>query len=213
MAGRPRTISDDEILAAAGRAIGRLGPTRLTLAHVAREVGLTPATLIQRFGSKRGLLLAFSARGVDAVGDVFARARAAHADPLAALSAAIAALVVGIDSPATLANHIAFLHVDLTDPDLHRQAAHHSRQVRAQMRILLAAAIDAGQLIRTDCDRLSEAIYTTYNGALLTWAMDGTGDLESWLQARVDFILAPYRPPAPPADSSVTLSSLGVQQG
>ncbi len=35
------------------------GPSRFTLADVADAVGLSPATLVQRFGSKRGLLLAF----------------------------------------------------------------------------------------------------------------------------------------------------------
>ncbi|MGH2614392.1 MAG: helix-turn-helix domain-containing protein, partial [Thermomicrobiales bacterium] len=65
MVGRPRTVTDAEILAAAERAIARHGPARLTLAHVAAEVGLTPPTLLQRFGSKRGLLLAVAARGAD----------------------------------------------------------------------------------------------------------------------------------------------------
>ncbi|MCA1563440.1 MAG: TetR/AcrR family transcriptional regulator, partial [Acidobacteria bacterium] len=42
---------------AAIQVMARLGPVRLTLADVAREIGLSPATLVQRFGSKRGLLL------------------------------------------------------------------------------------------------------------------------------------------------------------
>ena len=40
MSPRPRTVSDEEILAATARMIGRVGPLRLTLGHVAREVGL-----------------------------------------------------------------------------------------------------------------------------------------------------------------------------
>ncbi|HEX6032044.1 MAG TPA: helix-turn-helix domain-containing protein, partial [Tepidiformaceae bacterium] len=60
MAGRPRTISDAEILAGAARVLSRLGPGRMSLGHVGREVGLSPATLLQRFKSKRGLLLALS---------------------------------------------------------------------------------------------------------------------------------------------------------
>src|SRR5256884_9252698 len=60
MSPRPREPSDEEIVAAAARAMQRYGPTQLTLAHVAREAGVVPATLIQRFGTKRGLLLAVS---------------------------------------------------------------------------------------------------------------------------------------------------------
>ncbi|MGY5106972.1 helix-turn-helix domain-containing protein, partial [Streptomyces sp. 900105245] len=48
------------ILRAAADVIGRVGPVGLTLAVVAREVGLVPGTLVQRFGSKRGLLLALA---------------------------------------------------------------------------------------------------------------------------------------------------------
>ncbi|MEV4195286.1 helix-turn-helix domain-containing protein, partial [Streptomyces toxytricini] len=54
---RPRGVEDAVILRAAVDVIGRSGPGGLTLAAVAREVGLVPGTLAQRFGSKRGLLL------------------------------------------------------------------------------------------------------------------------------------------------------------
>ena len=40
------------------RAVAVVGPARLALTDVARETGLAPATLLQRFGSKRGMLLA-----------------------------------------------------------------------------------------------------------------------------------------------------------
>ena len=49
-----RTVADSEILAAAATAIHRVGPVRLTLAHVAREAKLSPATLVQRFGEAQG---------------------------------------------------------------------------------------------------------------------------------------------------------------
>ena len=81
---RPRTVSDAEILQAAGRAISRIGPVKLTLADVAREVGLSPATLVQRFGSKRGLLLALAESAAASVDDCFAAVRAAHPQPLEA---------------------------------------------------------------------------------------------------------------------------------
>jgi AcrR family transcriptional regulator len=48
---RPRTIGDEAVLRAAAGLMGRVGPGKLTLARVAEEVGLSPATLVQRFGS------------------------------------------------------------------------------------------------------------------------------------------------------------------
>ena len=70
---RHRTLPDEQVIAAAARVIGRLGPARLTLADVAREAGLAPATLLQRFGSKRGLLLEVARAGTAAEADCFTR--------------------------------------------------------------------------------------------------------------------------------------------
>ena len=71
MSPRPRTVPDEQILGAAHRAMSRLGPARWTLAEVAKEAGLSPATLVQRFGSKRGLMLALWAAAVDGVDACF----------------------------------------------------------------------------------------------------------------------------------------------
>jgi AcrR family transcriptional regulator len=193
MIGRPRTVSDEAILAAAAQAIARHGPARLTLAHVADEVGLAPATLLQRFGSKRGLLLAVANSGTEVLEPTFAKARGRHASPLATLHAALADMIAGIDSPATLGNQLAFLQMDLTDPDLRDNAIRHSRELRAQIQRLLDEAIAAGELAAGDSARLAQAVYTTYNGALLTWAIDGQGTLADWLQGDVNEVLRPYR--------------------
>ena len=64
MSPRPRTTSDATILAALTRVISRIGPAKLTLADVAAEAGHSRAGLVQRFGSKRGLLLAVAAVAV-----------------------------------------------------------------------------------------------------------------------------------------------------
>src|SRR5882724_1734919 len=114
---RPRQTTDDAILQATARAIARFGPARLTLAHVAAEVGVAPATLMQRFGSKRGLLLAFVKQGSEAGGDMYAAIRAAHRSPLGALFAVGDCMAGMATTPEELANHLAFLHIDLTDPD------------------------------------------------------------------------------------------------
>lgn len=53
MSPRPRRIDDAALLDAAGRVVSRLGPAKFTLADVAREAGLSPAALVQRFGSTR----------------------------------------------------------------------------------------------------------------------------------------------------------------
>src|SRR6266853_335462 len=58
MSPRPRQTSDEAILMATMRVMQRRSPVDLTLADVGKEAGVVPATLIQRFGTKRSLLLA-----------------------------------------------------------------------------------------------------------------------------------------------------------
>lgn len=53
---RPKTLSDQEVLAVAHRLIHEAGPDALTFASLARACGLSSSTLVQRFGSKDGLV-------------------------------------------------------------------------------------------------------------------------------------------------------------
>lgn len=194
MVGRPRKVSDEQILDAAERAIALHGPAQLTLAHIAGEIGVVPAALVQRFASKRGLLLAVAERSTGRVPGIFEEATAANDSPIGALHRALARFVAGIDSPETLANSLAFLQLDLVDPDLKQLAVTQAREMRAHIRLLLQAATFAGELVRHDHGRLAQAVYTTYSGSLITWAIDGNRPLPDWLQLDIDTLLTPYRP-------------------
>jgi AcrR family transcriptional regulator len=172
MAGRPRLHSDDELLDATVRAIGAVGPHRLTLAHVAREAGVAPATLVQRFGSKRALLLALSGR---AAGRAAAAFPPAGADPLKALADGLVALGEPVEDPEAFANHLAFLALDVGDPELRAHAADHARAVRRAIRRLLDAAVATGQLGPCDTRALAGAVHAIRQGALIDWALDRRG--------------------------------------
>src|SRR3989442_4018937 len=100
MSPRPRATSDQDLLMATHRVVSRLGPN-LTLADVANEAGVSPATLVQRFGSKRGLLLAFAAAGPEGMDDEFERLRKAHRSPLAAVYALAECMAAMASKPET----------------------------------------------------------------------------------------------------------------
>jgi AcrR family transcriptional regulator len=193
MCPRPRETTDDAILEAAGRAIARFGPARLTLAHVAAEVGVAPATLVQRFGSKRGLLLALARQGTAAAGQEYAAIRAAHRSPLAGLFAVADCMAGMAPTPEALANHLAFLHIDLTDPDFHRLALENARASRAELRAFLDAAVQAGELQPCDTKRLARAVGVMLGGGLLAWAIERQGTAAQWLHHDLQTLLAPYR--------------------
>jgi AcrR family transcriptional regulator len=189
---RPRTVSDGEILVAAARVIGDVGPDRLTLAEVGRRVGLAPATLLQRFGSRRGLLLALAEHDVDAVPSRLRTAASAREGILDALVRLLAETASQIDSPARFAHHLAFLLKDLADPEFQAVTRRYGDSVSAAIRTVLAAAADRREL-EADVEELAHLLHVVYNGALVTWGMTPEGEPADRVARHLDQVLAPYR--------------------
>ncbi len=147
---RPKTVDDADVLDAAVRVIDRAGPAGLTFGAVAKEVGLAPATLIQRFESKRGLLLAIARRGAEDAGASLREAARRHRSPLRALTAGLVDMSSGVASPEAMANQLAFLQIDLSDPDFHELALAHTSSVREEIEGILERALAADELATAD---------------------------------------------------------------
>ena len=58
MTPRRRKAEDADVFAAMSRLMQRVGPDELTLVAIAAEAGITAGALVQRFGSRRELMLA-----------------------------------------------------------------------------------------------------------------------------------------------------------
>ena len=193
MTPRPRTIDDAGILEAAARIVSRHGPARFTLADVGREVGLSAAALVRRFGSKRGLMLALAQTSVDGVDACFDAVRAAHPKPLDALLVAATEMTRYVDTPEEMANHLAFLQIDLSDPDFYRLMLENSKRMLAGYRKLLDEAIAAGEIRPCDTRRLARAVSAMSGGSLIIWAVMRDGTAEASVRKDLETLLAPYR--------------------
>ncbi len=155
-------------------------------------MGISAGAIVQRFGSKRDLLLAVGEVSGSAI-DADVEAALARRPPLRALEHFLVTRARGLGTPEQMANHMAFLQLDLADPELRTRAQGHARALLAGIRRLLGAAVDADELRYTALDEQALAVYTTYNGALVSWALVGRGSLSSWLRSRLAAALAPYR--------------------
>jgi AcrR family transcriptional regulator len=205
--GRPRTVSDEQIFAAAARVIAHDGPGGLTLAAVAREAGLSPSALVQRFGSKRGLLLALSGRAPAEPATRFAAVRERTASPVQALRAGLVEMAAEVTTPEELVNHLAYLQLELADPEFHQHVLGHARALLNQLRALLLEAMAAGDLDPHEpsaVDDLARSIYVAYNGALVSWAVLREGSLPDWVGREVDARLAARRRAGAPDGSGPT---------
>ena len=194
MSPRHRTASDADILAATQRVATRLGPA-LTLADVAADAGVSSSTLVQRFGSKRGLLLALVVWNPDDVAKEFRRIRTKRRSPLAAIYDIGGWYAAQVATPEALANRLAFLQIDLVDPDFHQAAAAHSRAVHTELKGLLDEAIAAGELQKCDTGRLARAVQSLLAGSLLQWALDRDGKAAQRVREDLDSLLNPRHCP------------------
>ena len=193
MTPRPRKVSDEAVFAAAFRAMQRLGPGELTLAEIAAEAGVTAGALAQRFGSKRALLLALAEGAAASAGDLIRGLRDEHGSPLATVRAYAECLGGLASSPAALARNLAYLQIDLADPDFRAQLAVQGRATRTGIEELLRDAVAARELAEpTDTTVLARNIEIVLNGALMTWAFYQEGTAAAFLRDAVDVALTPY---------------------
>jgi AcrR family transcriptional regulator len=193
MSPRPRKVTDDELFAATHAAMTKLGPGELTLAAIAKEAGVTAAVLVQRFGSKRALLLALAERFSGGAGEMMTALAGRHRSPLAALRDYAECMAGMAESPAALARNLAYLQIDLTDPDFRVHLVKGSRATREGLRRLIQSAVDAGELdAGVNAARLARTIESLLGGSLLSWAFYQEGSAARWVRGDLDAVLAPH---------------------
>lgn len=169
---RHKTISDKELLDRALPVMARAGPTGFTLADIAKEAGVAPATLLQRFGDKKTL-----------IERAFAQDNERFALWIKALPPGSGAnAVIRIYSEATklfgedtsLADHLLWLREDIRDPRLNRLA-------RARFKLFRAAIIKRLPPMRIKPDRAASLLDAQFHGAVVQWALEPRGTLASFV--------------------------------
>jgi len=193
MSPRRRKAEDKDVFEALVRVMLRRGPAELTLREIAKEAGVTAGALVQRFGSKRALLLAH-ARHAAATGDAgLATSQPRTSSPLGTLRTAAAMYASLADSPRAAVRNLAYLLNDLGDPALRRHLLRMSRAARAWYEQLLTDAIAAGELHGvTDVRQLARLIEATLRGSFLSWALYREGAAADWLRDDLEAVLRPY---------------------
>src|SRR4051812_32946400 len=146
MSPRRRKAEDADVFAALVRVMHRRGPAELTLREIAAEAGVTAGALVQRFGSKRAMLLAH-ARHAAATGDTGVSITGARtSSPLEALRSVAAMYAQLAGSPRAAVRNLAYLHNDLADPALRGHLLRLSRSARVWYERQLREAVAAGEL-------------------------------------------------------------------
>lgn len=181
------------MFAALVRVMQRRGPAELTLREIAREAGVTAGALVQRFGSKRAMVLAH-ARHAAATGDVGLTVPSrGTSSPLEALRSVTAMYEQLADSPRAAVRNLAYLLHDLADPALRRHLLRLSRAARVWYEELLRDAVAARELrADTDVRALARLIEVTLRGSFLNWTLYREGSAADWLREDLADMLRPH---------------------
>ncbi len=190
---RPQKVSDEQIFAAAYRVMQRVPPPDFTLAAIADEAGVTAGLLVQRFGSKRGLMVRLAELSASASAGFIEGLREQHDSPLAVLRAYVDCMADLASSPDAFSRILAYLVDDLRDPDLRRHLEAQARRTRGAITKLLADAVARGELSsRAIPKRLARTVETIIGGSMLTWATYREGTAVRWMRQDLDLVLAPF---------------------
>jgi AcrR family transcriptional regulator len=187
--GRPRTISDDAIYLAGLQVLAEHGSKGLTLARLARVLGVTPAAVSQRFGSKRGLLVEMSRRRVEQTELRFASARAAHDSPLEALQAAFVAELDQIGEPRQLANAISAYTDNVDDAEMRAAFAAELAAMERHIGELLEDAVRVGEIRGPVTSELVSTVLAAVEGTMLVWAIAPRGEIKERIHQAVEVAL------------------------
>jgi AcrR family transcriptional regulator len=193
MSPQPRKVEDADVFAAMGRVMRRVGPAELTLAAIAAEAGVTAGALVQRFGSKRALILAHWRQPAAGGGGRRLQSAARVRSPLGELRAAAALFAKLAVSPRAALRNLAYMQSDWADPALRPHALRHARAARERYEQLITEAVARGELrADTDAAALARMIQVTIGGSFLAWTLFREGPAATQFREDLDATLRPY---------------------
>jgi AcrR family transcriptional regulator len=170
----------------------RHGPADITLAHIAAEAGLTAGALVQRFGSKRALLLRLmeGAAGGTRAMLVGMRGRRSALSALYYYAECFAQMG---EAPGGLEHNLAWLQLDIGDPDFNRFARAQAQETSAVLEQWIAEAVADGDLhADTDAAALARVLQATVGGSLIAWGFYRKGRPAAWVRTDLELLLRPY---------------------
>ena len=154
-----------------------------------RYSGVSASALVQRWGSKHRLLVAFAERAAAGSGR--------HLNPDRERGSVLDRLVEGLSDGAgaggakvAIANHLFLLQLHLADLGSGSPARDQSRATRLAIHRCLEAANRAGELPSNGLEELATTLQLVYNGAIVNWMIDpGAATVGEYVRGRLRAVL------------------------
>lgn len=182
---RPRKLPDEAVFAHAHALMRERGSEGVTFAALAARSGLSGAALVQRFGTKQGLVHAALVHAWEGL-EERTRRFAAEAERTAAGAVELLGRLSGdygdID---TYADNLQVLREDLRDPELRARGSAWVDTLSGAIGECFAGVPDAP----ADIGRLMVA---QWQGALLLWGFSPEGRVETFVRGHLERFVAAF---------------------
>jgi AcrR family transcriptional regulator len=191
---RPRLITNQAIIAEAYELLMDQGLRNLTFEQLGNRVGLVPATLVQRFKTKKLLIAEIDKYALE---KTIAEAQKAMSEASSPIDSIITQFITELRFASTVeryANGLEFLVMDLRDKNLYANYRISFEQRHQQIVELLKEAQSVGTLRKIEnVNELARHLQMIVHGSGHVWAMTEEGPIEDYISHHVQLALKPYR--------------------
>ncbi len=188
---RPRAIQDDRLLSAAAEVLAEVGPASFTLERAARRAGVSAATYIKRFGSRKGVFLALNRQWVASIGPALDDAVRGRTGANRLRAAAMWG-VADMDVAEHAANMLATFALDLTDADL--QGMLDEGWALVHRRLVAVTREVADELPHAPpAEQVARMLFAVVEGNRIAWCVRPKGSLEKRVRRQLDALFAAWR--------------------
>ena len=195
--GRPRSFTNEDVFAATARALARTGGDRLTMQHIANELGTSAQAVLHRFGSRKDVLTAYLRWLQEQSSQHFDDVRRRYPSPTAAMRARL--LLPWEERPEEVGTPDRPFHPFIALLMLQRDSAmsdliaERFRLFERDVESLLEAAERQGELRIPDRPRLAHLLLIVMIGEGLNWVLDPVGTFDDRIASAYDDLILPYQ--------------------
>jgi len=191
---RNKEKTDLSILNKALKVIIKKGPTAFSLEDISKVVALSPATLLQRFGSKKGLLsrvLEYSNQKMfKELNKRIERTLRSEKSSIESIIELLLDFVGAFSKPEQVAQGLDIFKLDILDADLNKVSCEYFLIRKKCLLELLSRAKEKGELAKdSDIESLAECLECVWQGTILQWALFKKGKLTEHLRKNLETVL------------------------
>ena len=178
-----KSIGDEAVLEKALLIISEKGPETFTLADIGKAVGLAPATLLQRFGSKQKLLVLAARQANLKLKQDLEDLKKKQLPWDEELTRLFIGMPEGFGSRQEIASSLGLLKLDMVDKELHPIARKLFEDLRRRIYELLLQGQACKQLdAKIDVKTIMWELDALRHGFVIQWTLSGEGNLYDWMK-------------------------------